>query len=334
MIAEVPDDESAARAALRARDFGGSVETLRAFPESEWPALASGRAAGTKHWGARAFAARRVVELERDQVTRAAACPADAARVDSSSGLGSSWFSAAAGIAAGFIELTPGTIAEGPVIHEADSLVVSDEDAKALMRFRLGLFHRGGRCGRKTTDPKSRKKRCDCADATAKHLVICPCGPWAINRHNRLARLLQLLILEIPGAAVRWTPRTAFWPRGTESGEPDLRVDIPGSQSLYLDVSVVFPLSSPGRAARLKEFDKESAYPVWCNRSRVAVAAFSPMVFEAFGRCGEISSSSIRRLASRSARDRGLSEKAEVKRWFSMLSLRLAIDQADILVNG
>ena len=42
MIAEVPDDESAARAALRARDFGGSVETLRAFPESEWPALASG----------------------------------------------------------------------------------------------------------------------------------------------------------------------------------------------------------------------------------------------------------------------------------------------------
>lgn len=42
MIAEFPDDESAARAALRARDFGGSVETLRAFPESEWPALASG----------------------------------------------------------------------------------------------------------------------------------------------------------------------------------------------------------------------------------------------------------------------------------------------------
>ena len=73
---------------------------------------------------------------------------------------------------------------------------------------------------------------------------------------------------------------------------------------------------------------------MWCNRSRVAVAAFSATVFEAFGRCGEVSSCTIRRLASRSARDRWLSDKAEVKRWFSMLSLRLALDKADTLVNG
>ena len=300
-----------------------------------WAALALGRAAGTKHWGARAFEVRREKELELDQISRAADCTAAAARVESCSGPGASWFTAAAGIAADVIELAPGAITEGPRVHEADGLVVSDEAAKALMRFRLGLFHRGGRCGRKTSDPKAKKKYCDCTNKTARHQVTCPCGPWSIKRHNRLARLLQLLILEIPGAAVRWTPRTAFWPRGTESGEPDLRVDIVGWQTLYIDVAIVCPYSSaPGRSAQLKEQEKINAYPVWCNRARVAVASFSPMVFEAFGRCGKSSWGTIRRLAVRSAEDRGLSPKAEIKRWISMLSLRLALDQADILINS
>jgi len=300
-----------------------------------WPALARGRAAGNKHWGARAFAERRELELRDDQISRAAACPADAARVDSSSGIGASWYTAAAGIAADFVELAPGAFTEGPKIRDADSLVVSDEVAKVLMRFRLGLYHRGGRCGRKTVDPKAKKKYCDCQDATARHRVTCPCGPWALNRHNRLARLLQLLVLEIPGASVRWTPRTAFWPRGSESGEPDLRIDIPGWQTLYVDVAVVYPFSSTaGRSAQSKEREKESAYPVWCNGARIAVASFSPVVFEAFGRCGKVSSRTIHQLAQRSAEDRGLSIKAEVKRWFAMLSLRLALDQADILINS
>ena len=41
-IVEFPNDESCARAALKLHDFGGSTETLRAFPESEWPAIAKG----------------------------------------------------------------------------------------------------------------------------------------------------------------------------------------------------------------------------------------------------------------------------------------------------
>ena len=75
-------------------------------------------------------------------------------------------------------------------------------------------------------------------------------------------------------------------------------------------------------------------YPVWCNSARIAVADFSPIVFEAFGRCGKASSRTIVRLARRSAEDRGLSIKAEIRRWFSMLSLRLALCQADILTNS
>ena len=40
IIVEFPDDESCARTALTMQNLGGSTETLRAFPESEWPAIA------------------------------------------------------------------------------------------------------------------------------------------------------------------------------------------------------------------------------------------------------------------------------------------------------
>ena len=73
---------------------------------------------------------------------------------------------------------------------------------------------------------------------------------------------------------------------------------------------------------------------MWCNRARVAVADFSPIVFEAFGRCGKASARTICRLATKSAEARGLSCKAEILRWFTMLSLRLPLDQADILINS
>ena len=285
-----------------------------------------------------AWAARREDELEVEQVARATWSMPDAARVESCSGPGSAWFAAGAGIGADIVDPHAGAIVEGPKIPgplRADGFILPDEEAAALMRLRLGLFPTGGRCGRKTSDPKAKKERCDCVAASAEHKLTCPCGPSAIIRHNRFARLLQLLILEIPGASVRWTPRTGFWPRGKEAGEPDLRVDVPGWRPLYIDVAIVFPFSSdPGRAARLKEGEKTGAYPVWASNARVAVADFSPCVFEAFGRCGVESARIIRKLAGRSASDRGVAPGGEAWRWFSLLSLRLQLDQADILLNS
>ena len=114
-----------------------------------------------------------------------------------------------------------------------------------------------------------------------------------------------------------------------------MRIDIPGEAPLYIDVAVAFPYSSkPGHAAHVKEGEKENAYPSWANRARTAPADFSPLVFEAFGRCGRSTERTIRKLAARSAEDRGLSPKAEVLRWFSLLGLRLALDQADILLHS
>ena len=145
-----------------------------------------------------------------------------------------------------------------------------------------------------------------------------------------------MLILEIPGAAVRWTPRTAFWRRGSEPAEPDLRVDIPGwEEPVYVDVAIVFPgTSTPGRQAQKKEGDKEAAYPVWCDRIRVQPVGFSPCVFEAFGRVGPRSATLIRRLAGANAEAWGLNPAVEARRWFCLLSRRLQIDQADILLNS
>ena len=40
LIAEFPDDVSCARAMLALRNSGGATETMRAFPESQWPEIA------------------------------------------------------------------------------------------------------------------------------------------------------------------------------------------------------------------------------------------------------------------------------------------------------
>lgn len=42
LIAEFPDDVSCARAMLALRNSGGVTETMRAFPESQWPEIAGG----------------------------------------------------------------------------------------------------------------------------------------------------------------------------------------------------------------------------------------------------------------------------------------------------
>ena len=42
MITEFPDDVSCARAMLALRNTGGTTQTLRAFPESQWSEIAGG----------------------------------------------------------------------------------------------------------------------------------------------------------------------------------------------------------------------------------------------------------------------------------------------------
>ena len=135
---------------------------------------------------------------------------------------------------------------------------------------------------------------------------------------------------------MRWTPRASFWPRKRGGdGEPDLRVDIPGMRTFYIDVAVAFPRSSePGRAARMVENNKEDAYTVWYRRQRVQPVDFWPCVVGAYGRFGRRSAALIRKLARECAAAYGVPVTVETRRWFSLLARRLQIDQADILLNS
>ena len=73
---------------------------------------------------------------------------------------------------------------------------------------------------------------------------------------------------------------------------------------------------------------------MWCDFVRVAPVDFAPLVFEAFGRVGESALRVIRRLAARSALDRALPPQREQRRWLELLTLRLQLDQAGILLNS
>jgi hypothetical protein len=307
-----------------------------------WGALAAG--ASHCRWGKKVYAELREAALDEEQTARALHDESAAARVESCSGPGSLWLGSTIDFGDGCVDPAPGGVVQGPPLKEptvrpagpgADSFVIPDDAAKALVRFRLGLFRGGGRCGRKSSS-EGAQEFCPCRDASARHRVTCPFGPWATWRHNRFARLLQILILEIPGAAVRWTPRASFWPRKRGGdGEPDLRVDIPGLRTFYIDVAVAFPRSSePGRAARMVENTKEDDYSVWYQRQRVQPVDFWPCVVEAYGRFGRRSAALIRMLAKESAAVFGISAPVETRRWFSLLGRRLQIDQADILLNG
>jgi hypothetical protein len=212
-----------------------------------------------------------------------------------------------------------------------------------LVKFRLGIFVRPGGCRRKSRDPRAGKpggprKFCLCKDdasITGDHLATCAWGGWTIARHNRLARLLQMLILEIPGAEVRWTPRTAHWVRGNEPAEPDLRVDIPGWGTLYIDVAIVSPQKgAPGCAARDEEAEKVRLYPVWADLTRAVQCDFSPCVLETYGRFGKRTRLLVCRLATRAAQEKRVNVASEIARWQQLLSLRLAKDEADLLING
>ena len=301
-----------------------------------WLARAAGNDAH-RRWGAQAAQMQREKRRHLEQLRRKRSGAGHAARVDSCSGPGAGWMMAPAAV--GGAELLATEAPKGPPL-QVDGLELSDAEERALALHRLGLYKRPGGCRRESKDPRKKpkdrfcKKRRD-AHVTGHHLSFCPFGGWTIMRHNKLARLLQLLVLEIAGADVRWTPRTGHWRRGKDSAEPDLRIDVPGWRTLYVDVAVVVPTDgTPGCGAYAEEREKELAYPLWKAAARVVNCDFSPFVVETFGRFGECARLLIGRLATKAAKERGASVPAEIARWQQLLSLRLMKDQADLLING
>jgi len=305
---------------------------------AQWAARAQGR--GPRQWGSGPLRASAERHHKWMQTQRAQRDVRDAAWVASCGGLGAQWLRGAAVLGAAFVDPLPGADVDGPSSTrlETEAFALADEASTALVHWRLGIpgVGRQGACRRKSTDPRAKQERCPCADVTPHHLVTCPFGPWVTVRHDRIARLLQLLCLEIPGASVQWTPETERWPQqGGGSGKPDLCVSVPGWRPVYVDVAVVFPHSTtPGRAATDEERVKRVKYTVWRDQSRVTNVDFYPLVFESFGRLGRSGAQLTRRLATRAALDRGLSAAAECARWLELLAVCLQLSQAAVLLEG
>ena len=205
-----------------------------------------------------------------------------------------------------------------------------------MVRFRLGLHvGRADRCARAATDPRSKHRECPSqltgtGRARTLHALQCPYGARPRIRHDRVARLLQLLCLEIEGCEVEWLPR----PKGIwlgddgEPSEPDLAIRVPGWPVLYVDVAVV----SPGLAAKW-EGRKRASYPVWLERRRRVAGDFSPIVFDYYGAIGEQSLGTIAKLARRSAAHLGRAGAAETERWIELLATRVQLENAAILLH-
>ena len=218
----------------------------------------------------------------------------DAARLRSCSGPGSDWLYAALSTGDAWPDDPPAAqrTLSGPWLarrSDSDSLHVHDRDAALLMRLRLGLpVGRLGVCGRSTSDKLAKKASC-AEQCTPRHLLVCPCGGWVRARHDRVARQLQLLALEIAGASVDWEPAAPDWPQeGGEPGQPDLVIRVPGWRVIHVDVAIAVPSESgpPGAAALDKEGRKRAKYPSWIDRVKRRPLDFAPCVLESYGWLG------------------------------------------------
>jgi len=102
-----------------------------------------------------------------------------------------------------------------PQLVQVLSCRADDKDATRIVRLRLGLaVGRDDTCAGSVRGwPKEAKhEKCLCTLQGTQlprvwHSLTCPFGGMPRRRHDRVARVLELLALEIPGTDVEWLPR-------------------------------------------------------------------------------------------------------------------------------
>jgi len=271
----------------------------------------------------------------------------DAARMESCSGPSAgAWVHGRALV--GSVDLEPELVTDPgafrgppPCLKAATGLRSCDADARRLVRLRLGMPTVAPRatCGRRAATPGIIPAACPIAPSSqlraSWHALSCQYGADIRRRHDRVASLLRLLILEIAGATVDWLPHSDEWRQDDgEPGEPDLLARVPGWEDMYIDVTVVAPKQgAPGQGASDAECTKERKYPAWRDRVKASVHEFQAAAWEHYGRAGQTTELLIARLATRCAHDRGFAPSGEVTRWRELLAACLMGEQAHILAR-
>ena len=187
--------------------------------------------------------------------------------------------------------------------------------------------------------PADPPTRCPCGsqiDPPGYHLLSCGHGPWRIKRHDALRdTLYQALLLDNPEAAreqrlsglTKKRPGDVFHP-SFSNGRPT-----------FFDVSVRSPLTlgniniasqQPGWAGLCGEIEKENIH---ANSVEQSGGAFIPLVVETFGLWTPFARQQLRKIASGTTINSGLSVTKATNNLLQQLSVKLWMHNARIVLT-
>ena len=219
----------------------------------------------------------------------------------------------------------------------------SDEDFRAVLRFRLGL---------ETNDlqfcPHVSAQGVQCTaecDRYGYHLQQCPSGGgFFVGHDTTVAEFADLAggAEGIPGVVVDWKPEVAAWPRATRGYEADIGLfHIPGARDIYIDA--VLGLANPssyrgcenraGTVAELHARRKNLEHPVFDRNTgrRLHPFDFRALAFERHGFIAKETAALICKFARLKAAHFELDPSEETRRWYVALSCCVQRANAKIL---
>ena len=249
-------------------------------------------------------------------------CKRARARVKSCSGPGAQWLA---------------TLPTGPKTS------FSDDDFRAIMRFRLGLETNNLEfCPHISAEGVQCQSHCD---EFGYHLQQCPSGGGYFIGHDTVCAEFGNLAggtEGIPGVQLDWKAKVDSWPRATRGYEADVGIfRIPGERDLYVDgvLSLANPSTYPGcenkagRVAELWAKRKNAEHPVFDRNTgrRLQPFDFRALAFERHGFIAKETVGIVRKLAFRKAAAFELEPAAEIRKWYAILSCCVQRANAKIL---
>ena len=249
-------------------------------------------------------------------------CKRARARVKSCSGPGAQWLA---------------TLPTGPKTS------FSDDDFRAIMRFRLGLETNNLEfCPHISAEGVQCQSHCD---EFGYHLQQCPSGGGYFIGHDTVCAEFGNLAggtEGIPGVELDWKAKVDSWPRATRGYEADVGIfRIPGERDLYVDgvLSLANPSTYPGcenkagRVAELWAKRKNAEHPVFDRNTgrRLQPFDFRALAFERHGFIAKETVGIVRKLAFRKAAAFELEPAAEIRKWYAILSCCVQRANAKIL---
>ena len=219
----------------------------------------------------------------------------------------------------------------------------SDEDFRAIIRFRLGLETNDLQfCPHVSADGRQCDAECD---RFGYHLQQCPSGGGYFVGHDTFCAEFADLAggaEGIPGVVVDWKSQVAAWPRATRGYEADIGLfHVPGERDIYL--GGVLALANPrsyrgcenkaGTVAELWARRKNLEHPVFDRNTgrRLHPFDFRALAFERHGFIAKETAALICKFARLKVAHFELDPSEETRRWYTVISCCIQRANARVL---